>query len=138
MPRFGELATKTTAINAESAFIGPAEVELEGRLGGFFTVPFSTNNLTVRGLAAELAYLKAVLPDDSAKTEQIRDAVDKSIADLIAGRRQMITSSGETIGTAGNQPWSSTKEYHPVFNMRDPVDWGPDVDQLDDEEMERL
>jgi len=109
---------------AEAACIQPAEADLDSRLGGRFTVPFSSNNQTAKDLTIDLAYLFLVEPDDEGKTRTMRARVDKAIEELNAGRRIMVTTSGEALqASTGGVAWSSTQGDRPIFDVDAPANW---------------
>lgn len=138
LARYPGLATISDSYAAQdSAFVFYAESELDGRLAGWFATPFSGNNLTARDLAIDLTYLKAVQPNDEARTAPVRQRLEAAIADLIEGRATMVTDSGDALASAGEPVYSTTMGYHPVFGMGGAEAFAVDSQQLLDEARER-
>lgn len=134
--RFLVEAASLSAADAEAAWIGPAEREIEGRLAARFTMPASSNNLTMRDLTIDLAASYMEDPNAPEVAQRLRDRVDKAITDLLAGRRLMMTSSG-TVQPSTRGAWSTTQGYTPAFGPDHPHEWQTDPDLLDDKETER-
>jgi len=127
-----------TAAAAESAFVALAEAELDSRLGAYFTVPFSSDNLTAKALAIDLTYILAAGPDDPERVAAVQTRVDKAIGELIDGRRRMMTSNGAALASAGAQTvWSPSQGYVPIFGLDHPAEWEVDSSQLYDIAVDR-
>lgn len=123
----------------ESQYIIFAENELDRRLGQYFTVPFSSNNLTATDLSIDLAYAKYIIYDDTEKYSAIMAHVDGIIADLIDGTTAMVTTSGDQLLSSNtNAAWSNTMDYHSAFGMGDVETFRVDSNQLYAEEQARL
>lgn len=123
----------------ESYYILYGENELDQRLGQFFTVPFSSNNITAKDLAIDMSYAIAIRYDDPKKYEAISSRVDKIIGDLINGDAVMVTDSGDQLTSNGtNAAWSNTMGYHSAFGMGEFSEFQVDSSQLYDEEQARL
>lgn len=106
----------------DSQYIYHAENELDSRLGKFFTVPFSSDNMTAKDLAIDMSYAKVIRYTDTKTHKAIMDEVGKRIDDLIVGNAAMITSSGDTMFSSASisgQAWSNTMSYSPIFGMDD-------------------
>ena len=73
-----------------------AENEIDSRLGQHFTLPFSNNNLTVKDLAIDLCALRALPNLRKEERDALQSRVDGIFDDLIAGRRALVLSDGET------------------------------------------
>jgi hypothetical protein len=136
--RYAKFSTVTGgAVHAASHYISFAEAMIDGLLADTFTVPFSSNNLIVKDLTIDLAYLKA-MGLRAEDRDEIRGEVMQKIEMLKAGTLVMVTSSGDTIATnAPSNAWSSTEDYHPVFAMLDEVYLGVSSEQIIDEGAER-
>ncbi|HKJ88813.1 MAG TPA: hypothetical protein VKA48_09930 [Gammaproteobacteria bacterium] len=119
-----------------SFYIPYAEAELEGRLGPYFTTPFSDNNVTVKELAADLTYLRLGLMKD-ADHKRVKGEVDARIKRLIGGDEAMATIDGTIVQAGGEVVWSDTQGYHPIFGVDDPLDWNVDSSRLQDLEDDR-
>jgi len=119
----------------DSQYIMYAENELDQRLGPYFTVPFSSNNITARDLSIDLSYAKVVIYDDPDKYKAIIEHVDMIIGDLIAGKMAMVTDSGDSLfSSSTNEAWSNTQNYHSAFGMGDFDTFLVDSNQLQAEE----
>lgn len=119
-----------TAVDS-NAHLEASEREVESTLSSVFTVPFSSNNITVKDLMIDLTYSNlSILKDDKAKL--IRDNVYKRMEEIKNGSMPVITSSGEALFSNGKAVWSETENYQPVFDKGDILDQGLDIDQLED------
>lgn len=119
-----------------SVYVEYAERELEGMLAGFFTTPFSSNNLTAKDLAIDLTYARiANLKMEDRK--EFRDEVLGRIQALKEGQAAMVTTSGDVMQAVGDTVYSNTQNYVPVFGMGDTLDFRVDSGQLLDEENAR-
>lgn len=130
-------ATRLPEADIASHYLPFASGRLEGLLGAYFTVPFSSNNLTARDLTIDLAYLLILQRSkDSGDADALGRMLQSRLAALAKGTEAMITSSGETlIGAASeNRVWGNTAPYDPVFNLLDSVSQKVDPDRLDEEE----
>lgn len=98
-----------------------AEMELNGKMASHFSVPFSDSHPTVKDLTIDLCYYKALITKDPEKAEKIHDAIIGRIQDIKDGKEYIFTGS-ETIvpSNAGQEIWSTVKDYHPVHSMLDP------------------
>lgn len=113
-----------------------ASAELDGLLGGRYTTPFSSNNITAKELTVDLAFLKLkVLKDKDA--EALRKEVDARIARLMKGEEVMVLVDGTLIPGDLSTAWSSTMTYNPTFGLGDIEDFVGDSSQLVDEESAR-
>lgn len=117
---------KATDVNSyqtaiESNYILFAEAELDGRLGGYFTVPFSSNNVTAKDLSIDLSYAKIIIYADPKVYKSIMDQVDKRIDALISGDAYMLTTSQDQLesSAASDLAWSNTASYNSAFAMVD-------------------
>lgn len=119
-----------------SAYVRYAERELEGMLTGFFTVPFSSNNLTAKDLAIDLTYMR-ISNLKSEDRKEFRDELMGRIQALKDGQASMMTTSGDVLQAVGGTIYSTTQNYEPVFGMGDTLDFHVDSGQLLDEENAR-
>lgn len=113
-----------------------AENELDGLLGKYFTVPFSSNNLTAKDISIDLAYLR-IGNFKVKEREEFRKSVMDRISRLVDGNEAMITSGGEAIYSVGDTIGVSGQNYSPVFGMGNIEDFHVDVDRIIDEANER-
>lgn len=126
------LTDSRAAALCESAYLLPAEFELDARLAPKFTVPFSNNNMTARDLTIDMTMLRTGIYKD--RDEELRASVESRIKALLDGTMVMITTSGEVAGYPGGGVFSTTQNYHPTFGMGDIVDMKPDDDRVADED----
>lgn len=130
-----------TPTEVNSDLIYYAEMELNSRLASHFSVPFSAAHPTVKDLAIDLCYLKALRTRDPKKANDIEKAVLGRIDALKEGREYIYTGSGTQIVPEGadQEVWSTTQDYHPVHGILDAEheDVGIDDDRIEDEEDER-
>jgi hypothetical protein len=122
-----------------SALIYYAEMELHSRLASHYSVPFSAAHPTVKDLALDLAYLKALRTRDPQRAKEIEAAVLGRIEAIKSGKEYIYTGSGTVMlpEGAGGEIWSTTRDYHPVHSLLDPEEEVIDEDRLDAEEDER-
>lgn len=106
-------------------------------LGGYYTTPFSSNNATARDLNIHFAHLGILLrtrkQDDS---PELQKSLERRCASLTSSGAPMITDDGVPIFPNANNVfdvYSNTKDYKPVFDLRDPINQRVDPDQLQDE-----
>lgn len=111
-------------------------------LGGFYTLPFSTNNATARGLTVDYAYLGILVRTRKQEDSiELRNELRYRIASLTSSGAPMLTDSAETIYPSSNvnnvfKVYSSTKDHKPIFDLRDPEYQRADPDQLREEQFE--
>ena len=106
-------------------------------LGGYYTTPFSTNNATARDLCIHFAHLGILLrtrkTDDS---EELRKSLERRCASLTSSGSPMMTDDGIPIRPTEDNVfdvYSNTKDYKPVFDLRDAVNQRVDPDQLEND-----
>jgi hypothetical protein len=134
---YPRVADKGGTNQVGSAYINYAEARLEGLLAGAYTVPFSSNNLTIKDLSIDLTYAKSIMYTDTKKAKVILDDIKDRVKSLIDGTATMITTSGDAMFTAGDAPWSTTKDYHNTFGVIPIEDQNIDADRIEDEYDER-
>lgn len=115
--RYPETAKVYDASQADSSHVMYAINELESRLGNYFTVPFSENNLTAKDLAIDICFCKVYKYRDQEKAAMVSSDVGGRIDALIKGRANMITTSGDQLMSVGGTVYSTTQNYHPVHGM---------------------
>jgi len=110
----------------DTAFIRPAEAEVDGRLSSVYATPFfpgsSNAPLAVRDLSIDLAYYRATWRTEG--SEKLLKAIDARFDRLMKRQELLVTSAG-AVGEAPGEAWSSTTEYHSVFGPDGPVRWIP-------------
>ena len=131
--------TRLPEAEVASHFLVHAASRLESMLAGYFSVPFSANNLTAKDLNIDLAYLlilqRSKSPSDG---RPLAELVSERIAALRAGREAMVTTSGAALYRAsGDGPvWSTTQPFKPVFDLREAPEQHVDPERLAAEERE--
>jgi len=109
-----------------SVYLQKAEYELDAILGTHFTVPFSSNNETVKDLAIDLTYIKAAMGKDD-RVSQISSDFYHRINMLKMGEMLMsTTSSGLLSSDVGQAVYSRDMDAEPIFNIDNPTNWGVD------------
>lgn len=124
--------TQISSVEIDSYHIAYAENQLDGMFAGYFTVPFSDNNMTAKDLALDLAYLSA----GNIKEEDYKALYDRLLNRVMRiknGDEGMVTVDGTILQSGGSAIWSTTKDYHPVFGMGSELDFTVDSEQVDDE-----
>lgn len=141
---FDEISARYNLVQAkgeatvESSFLMFAENEVDSLLGQKFTLPFSSNNLTVKDLAIEFAYLR-LGNFKVIEREKVRAALMKRIERLLDGSEAMVLDDGTTlIQSTGGTVYSTTGDYHPIFGFGDVEDAVVDSSLLTDEADARL
>ncbi len=134
--RYPEIERVGGASEVGSLYIEYAERELESYLAGYYTVPFSDNNLTAKDLSIDLTYLRLANLKSEARKE-FRDEVMERIEKLKLGNASMMTSSGDQLQSVGEVVYSNTKDYHPIFGVGDTLDFAVDSNQIADEDADR-
>lgn len=137
LDRYPSMSRMGGSTEVGSAYIDYVERQVDGLLASHYTVPFSSNNVTVRDLCIDLVYAKAgnLKLDEASK---IRDMVMERIDRLKSGEEVMLTTSGDLLSpTTSGGAWSTTENYKPIFDMSHPLDWETDPDRLDAEDDER-
>jgi len=123
-----------------SHFIHYAEAEVDALLSpGGFTVPFSSNNVTAKSLAIDITYVLSNPLRDPDHLNVVKDRIDGTIADLLAGKRGMAVTSGSPIfaSKVGAGAWSTTMNYAPTFGVGKSEEFAVDSGQLWNEEQAR-
>jgi|GEM_PF-1665253 len=132
--KFGDIVDDT---DAEANYISYAENYVDAGLGKAFTLPFSSNNATVRDLCIDTAFAKTQMFKDEKKAAAIMTHVNSYIGALASGSMVMVVGSGTTVAMTGEPVYSSTQGYTPIFGKGDTLDFVVDSSQLYDEEQAR-
>ena len=137
--RYPVLNTVGGADEVSSAYIVHAEAMTEGLLASKYTVPFSSNNMTVKNLAIDYTYWMAArfkLEDAVA----VYSSYHGTIKMLKKDQMEMILTDGTLLSGARKNAgiYSSTQSYHPAFGIDDPIDWDVDPDQIEATRDKRL
>lgn len=114
------------------------ESHIEGELAGYFTMPFSSNNLTAKDLCIDATFMKIIQFQDTEKYDLIAKSLNQRLDDLRSGKTMMAVSSGDAQVGVGAVAYSTTQNYTPSFDMNDPEDQWTDVNQQEDEYYKRI
>ena len=120
-----------------------AEQELNGRMAPNFTVPFSGSHPTVKDLAIDLTYYRAVRLRDPEVAEKFKEGILGRIEDIKAGKEYIYTDSNTTIApdaALGEEIWCNLENYHPTMSMLNPSNPYSRIssERILDEENERV
>ena len=113
-------ASKLTDAEITSHFLAFASSRLDSMLAPYFSVPFSSNNLSAKDLTIDLSHLLILQRSKEPKDYQaLREQVEERIGALAEGTQSMITNSGEAIfaRSATGDVWSNTSATSPVFHL---------------------
>lgn len=117
------------AAEVGSAWIGAIEAQIDGLLAPQYTAPFSSNNETIKDLSIELLYIRmGNLKIEEA--DQMRTSFMDRIKRIKMGDESLMTSSGDVVGQVGDTFYSSTANYHPVFDLGNTEDFIVDSAQV--------
>lgn len=127
--RYSELDTMAK-FDITSYHLPYAEMELDGYMAPYYTVPFSSNNLTAKDLAIDLTYIR-IANLKAEDREQFRKEILDRIKMYQSGAMAMMTSSGTAVSVGGAaSAWSTTENYHPVFGIGDITDFKVDSSEV--------
>jgi hypothetical protein len=137
------IETAGTTVGELDNYCQLAEDEINGALGGAYTIPFSGGAPPlIRTIAREKAsyvYLRSqIFQQDGSRSpwvEAIGERADRLLQGLIEGTIKLVTGSGtliDRITTPDTTIWSSTQDYVPTFDLRDMTEQEIDEDRLDD------
>lgn len=128
------------SVELNDSFINPAERELESRLAGFFTVPFSVTNQTAVDIVIDMTFHRAGILKEK-EGRKFGEDLDKKIDMLKDGNAAMMISSTDGTITAefsgGRTPWSSDQEFIPAFGHGPFEEFLVDSSQVRDERVAR-
>lgn len=120
LARYDELSKlpNVSSASIQENLMQMAEAGISGRLGGSFTTPFSSNNLTAKDLIVDMLYVQVNMTRQPEKAKALLDTVDSRIAALLSGSSVMLTTSGTVALTSvGDTVWSSTEDYPLTFGV---------------------
>lgn len=114
----------------DSQYIYFAEAQLDQKLGPYFTVPFSSNNVTAMDLSIDLSYALVIKYDDPKKHKAIMDEFRMRTEALISGVDAMLTDSGDLLYAtgAGSAAWSNTQNCGSAFGLGEDRFYTPSSD----------
>jgi phage gp36-like protein len=121
--RYPDFADLGGGIKAASHYITAAEARIDAFLGTHFSVPFSSNNATIRDLTVDMTYLLATRLSNKEYDRQYKFLME-TIEQLKLGQMLMITDSGDMMRFSSTGAWINP-ESQPVFTSPDPLDWEP-------------
>ena len=113
-----------------------AEAMIESLLSKGFTIPFSSNNITVKDLCIDMTYARYWMTKKPEDASRMMGHIYSYCAQLVNGELSMMTDSGDLVNTDGSglgAVYNPTKDYHPVFGMGDAEGSHVDSGQLYDE-----
>ena len=120
-----------TEVNSDLIYY--AEAELNGMLASSFVVPFDAPHPTIKDLAIDLTYCKALFTKDPKVAIQYKKEIILRIENIKKGVENIYTGSGTMIlpTITENMPWSSSENYLSTHTMLGAEDDGVDPDLLD-------
>jgi tRNA A37 N6-isopentenylltransferase MiaA len=120
----------------ESFWLPYGALRVNEALGGSFTIPFSSNNVTARDLSIHYGHLGILLRTrNETDSEELQKSLEGRIEDIIENNKPMVLEDGtrlfsEALGE--NDSWSNNENYNPTFDMRDAEDQRVDPELIDD------
>lgn len=135
--RYKRFSDRVADNEAEDIYIQYAEAQVDGMLAPSFSIPFSSNNATVRDLCIDVAFAKSIMFDEREKAESIMTHVGSYVGALKDGSMSMIVGSGTSVVMQGEPVYSENMEYTKVFGKGDITNFVVDSSQLWDEENAR-
>ncbi len=139
--RYPELDKLPNAVDSATrhGYISMSEAMIESRLGGVYSVPFSSSNATAKSLCVDMMYVQTQMSRQPEKAEAVMKMLDAHIKGLLDGSSVMVDISGTIVASSGGGTvWSNTKDYHPTFGMSGVYDAVIDSAQIIAEEDARL
>lgn len=134
--RYPTANTRGGDTTIDSGYIVPAEFEVDGWFSRHMTVPFSSNNMTVKDLAIDLTYVRLAIGKD----ERV-DKIEKRLMDRVKriqdGEEEMRTSDGNAVQVIGDAVFSTEEGYHTSFGPDDASMYRVDSDWMQDVEDDR-
>ena len=107
-------------VNSDLIYYG--EVEVNGRLGTNFAVPFPTPAPPiVKDLTIDVAYHKFLRKKDPEEAAKLWEGIFNTFKALNEGKMALVTGSGSIIqpNNADSTFWSNVESWHPTFSMLD-------------------
>jgi hypothetical protein len=101
-----------------------SEQEVNSRLASHYPVPFTTAPNIIKDVTMDMAYCKATFWKNPDGFEKAWEACMARIEGLKNGDELIITTSGTILqpdesSNIGNQIWTTTDNFHPVFSSLD-------------------
>jgi len=135
--RYPSLEKIGGAAEVGSAWVDYAEAQIDGLLSPEYSTPFSNNNLTVKDLTTELLYIRMGNLKLSEAKDMRKDFMER-IKRLKNGSESMVDDSGTIIGMVGDTIYSSTANYHPVFDMGNDINFVVDSAQIENSDNAKI
>lgn len=135
--KYPSVSKTSGAMDVTSSYILAAEARVNGFFSGFFTVPFSSNNITAKDLVVDLVF-SGVGNQKIKDAKEMRDEVLERMKAIRDGEEGMYLVDGTTMTTdIGGSIYSSTQNYNPIFGMS-PIEYSEiDSGAVYDEEVAR-
>lgn len=132
-------ANGSTETKVNSNLVYFAEVELNSKLAANFSVPFTTVYPTIKDLAIDFCYYKALSWRDPLKAKEIQEMLYERIDNINKGKDYIYTDSGTIVdpdAKGGPTIWSSTQDYAPTHSMLDAEDSVTHIDSNYQQDLE--
>lgn len=134
--RYREFSTVSGAVEAGSFFIVYAEGMVDSLLATHYVTPFSNNNITVKDIAIDIAYIKSARLKSEEET-RLKDGVMDIIMKLRMGEISMVDEAGVVLQQHGGSVYTNTGSYNSSFGIGDWQDFLPSSMQMWDEQIDR-
>lgn len=120
--RYPDAAKISGASEVGSAWLLASEHEIDARLGGMYTVPFTPVPPLVQDIVTDMTYWRMTLREESSKS--IKEYIDERIKGLVDGSITLTTSGGAVIeASASAMPYYSSEGDHTSFGPDSEVNW---------------
>jgi len=132
----GNAATGVMIDDDVDAWIVKAEAVINSKIGNKYTVPFTTVPPVIAVFAEDItAYMimRTMYTQDSQnKTAWIEDfkAAISSLNAIRDGKQVVLDSSGNELSRASEEVHSNNMNYHPTFDVDDPLNQSQDDDKI--------
>jgi hypothetical protein len=140
-PKINSITTITTPVI--DTYITRTEAEINMRIAHRYTVPVSGGSSVLKDIAETLVVGRLMRrffgSDDQVLADKWLEDANKLLELIATGSASLVNSGGTLIAAdlTTTVPWSSTKDYVPIFSILPPRDAWPDPDRMDDEERKR-
>ena len=128
----GSSDVQATSADVASIFISDAEGFIDAYISRRYSVPLNPVPSLITQIASDLAIFNMMVEKLPEVPDFFQPRYDRAIKTLEMIRDGKMDISSQTIVTTGDQEaWSSTEDFHPVFNpVLDPIDQSVDSDQV--------
>jgi len=134
--RYPDAAKIGGADTVNSSFIVGAEAEVDARLAGRYTVPFSSTPPLVKDLCIDLVYCKMTSRQDS--SDKLYQRYLDLIKEVMSGTVVLVSDTGTAVTNVRTALAFSTNSYRSAFGPDDAEEWSPSDSALTDASLERL